>query len=56
MQTIRYFEGGLEDMDEYIIRLLDGRQISLKMATPDEVASAISIITMKKVETTVKKP
>ena len=43
-------------MDEYIIRLLDGRQISLKMATSDEVASAISIITMKKVETTVKKP
>ena len=40
MQTIRYFEGGLEDMDEYIIRLLDGRQISLKMATSDEVASA----------------
>mgnify|MGYP003655626594 FL=1 len=56
MQTIRYFEGGLEDMNEYIIRLLDGRQISLKMATSDEVASAISIITMKKVETTVKKP
>tara|TARA_R110001583_G_scaffold16948_7_gene69146 strand:- start:105 stop:275 length:171 start_codon:yes stop_codon:yes gene_type:complete len=56
VQTIRYFEGGLEDMDEYIIRLLDGRQISLKMATSDEVASAISIITMKKVETTVKKP
>ena len=56
MQTIRYFGGGREDMDEYIIRLLDGRQISLKMATSDEVASAISIITMKKVETTVKKP
>ena len=56
MQTIRYFEGGLEDMGEYIIRLLDGRQISLKTATPNEVASAISIIKMKNVQTTIKNP
>jgi hypothetical protein len=56
MQTIRYFEGGLEDMNEYIIRLLDGRQISLKTATSEEVASAVSIIKMKKVETTIKNP
>ena len=56
MQTIRYFEGGLEDMNEFIIRLLDGRQISLKMATSEEIASAVSIIKMKKVETTIKNP
>jgi hypothetical protein len=43
-------------MDEYIIRLMDGLQIKLTEATADDVAGAVSIIRMKKVETITKNP
>ena len=44
-------------MSDYIIRLPDGRQIDLKNATVEEVASAISIIKISKdPETSIKSP
>jgi len=53
MQRYKYILAGLEDMGQYIIRLLDGTELPLEKATIAQVAKAVSIIRDKEL---LKKP